>query len=45
MVWKNLAKEACVMVIAFPVIISAGTAGMMMTMKYVDKYVFEDKKK
>ena len=34
----------CVMLVGVPAVLSASTASVLFTLKYVDKYVFQDKK-
>ena len=42
--WNRAFKEFCVMFVGVPAILSATTASMILTMKYVDKITFDTKK-
>jgi len=44
MLWKQLCKEFCVMLVGVPAVLSASTASVLLTLKYAEKYVFDAKK-
>jgi hypothetical protein len=42
--WNKALKEFCMLFVGVPAVLSATTASMILTMKYVDKITFETKK-